>query len=117
MGYEANDGVLGTAVTLEEKYKELLSAQIHSMSRKGRIIMKEIFFFETMLTPKIITFVYWLMLLGSIVGGVGMMFSGDFIAGLGVLIGGCVGARIWCELLMVFFKINEGIKKLASQPQ
>ena len=28
--------------------------------------MKDIFFFDSMLTPKIITFVYWLLLLGSV---------------------------------------------------
>ncbi len=32
--------------------------------------MKDIFFFDSMLTPKIITFVYWLLLLGSVVSGV-----------------------------------------------
>ncbi len=38
--------------------------------------MKDIFFFDSMLTPKIITFVYWLLLLGSVVSGVTTMFVG-----------------------------------------
>ena len=37
--------------------------------------MKDIFFFDSMLTPKIITFVYWLLLLGSVVSGVTTMFG------------------------------------------
>ena len=53
--------------------------------------MKDIFFFDSMLTPKIITFVYWLMLLGALVSGITTMFAnygGGFWAGLGIVIGG-----------------------------
>ena len=84
--------------------------------------MKDILFFETMLTPKIITFVYWLLLLVAVVSGIGAMFTGysgvtfgSFIMGIGIAIAGAVGARIWCELLIVLFKINENIKKIADK--
>lgn len=80
-------------------------------------LAKEVLFFESMLTPKIITAVYWLLLLGALFSGLGMMFgpAGNFFAGLGVIIIGAVGARIWCELLIVLFKINENIKKAAEK--
>ena len=77
--------------------------------------MKDVFFFDSMLTPKIITFIYWGMLLFVLVGGLGSIFSGGVIAGLGILIGGAVGSRIWCELLIVLFKINENIKGMAEK--
>jgi hypothetical protein len=84
--------------------------------------MKELFFFNTMLTPKIITFVYWLFLFFAVVSGVTMMFGGyggltfgKFLAGIGIIIGGGVGARIWCELMIVLFKIHENIKKIAEK--
>ena len=84
--------------------------------------MKDIFFFDAMLTPKIITFVYWLMLFSAVVSGFVTMFSGyggihfiNFLMGLGIIIGGGVGARIWCELLIVLFKIHENIKKLSDK--
>lgn len=35
--------------------------------------------------------------------------------GVGVIVGGAIGARIWCELLIVLFKINENIKKVADK--
>ena len=47
----------------------------------GNDIAKGVFLFDTMITPKIITFVYWLMLLGAIVGGIVVMntpFYGGF---------------------------------------
>ncbi|MGO1295747.1 MAG: DUF4282 domain-containing protein [Vibrio sp.] len=82
--------------------------------------MKDIFFFNSMLTPKIITFIYWLMLLTSLVSGLGMMFTaygGGFLSGLGIIIGGAIGARIWCELLMVLFKIHENLQKIANKSE
>ena len=48
--------------------------------------MKDIFFFDSMLTPKIITFVYWLILIGTLISGVTTMFAkygGGLISGLG----------------------------------
>ena len=84
--------------------------------------MKSILNFDSMLTPKIITFVYWLLLLGSIVWGVMIMFSGyggltigTFFAGIAAMVGSAIGARIWCELLIVLFKINENIRTLAEK--
>ena len=77
--------------------------------------MRDIFFFDSMLTPKIITVVYWIMLASAILGGLGTLFSGEILAGIGIAIGGAVGARIWCELLMVLFKINDNIKALADK--
>lgn len=84
--------------------------------------MKDILFFDNMLTPKIITFVYWLLLLIAVFSGIGAIFTGysgvtfgSFIMGIGIAIGGAVGARIWCELLIVLFKINENIKMLAEK--
>jgi len=80
--------------------------------------MKSVFFFDSMLTPKIITFVYWLMLFGCVVSGLGAMFSsygGGFFAGLGILVGGAIASRIWCELLIVLFKIHENLQKLANK--
>ncbi len=84
--------------------------------------MKDIFFFDSMLTPKIIAFVYWLLLLFALVSGLSAMFGGlggfsfgKFLMGLAIIVGGGIGARIWCELLIVLFKIHENIKKIAEK--
>ncbi|MDP4536778.1 DUF4282 domain-containing protein [Alkalimonas collagenimarina] len=79
--------------------------------------MKDILFFDSMLTPKIITFVYWLLLLGVLLSGLGTMFTTSFFAGLGILIFGAIGVRIWCELLIVLFKIHENLRRLADKDQ
>lgn len=84
--------------------------------------MKEILFFDSMLTPKIITIVYWLLLLAAVFGGVSSMFAGyggfsvgKFFMGIIYAVGGAVGARIWCELLIVLFKMNEALQALRNK--
>ena len=79
--------------------------------------MRDVLFFDSMLTPKIITFVYWLLLFAVLVSGLGAMFTayGSFWQGLGILVFGSIGVRIWCELLIVLFKIHENLKKLADK--
>jgi hypothetical protein len=84
--------------------------------------MKDVLFFENMLTPKIITLVYWLLLLVAIVGGIGSMFGGyegftfgKFIMGMVYAVGGALAARIWCELLIVLFKMNDALQEIRKK--
>lgn len=84
--------------------------------------MKDVFFFESMLTPKIITVVYWLMLLAAVVSGIGTMFGGyngftlgSFFSGIAIAISGAIAARIWCELMIVLFKIHSNLQKIADK--
>ena len=84
--------------------------------------MKDILGFDSMLTPKIITFVYWLLLLSAVIGGINSMFNGyegftfgKFIMGIIYAVAGAVGARIWCELLIVLFKMNEALQDISKK--
>ncbi len=84
--------------------------------------VRSILFFETMLTPKVVTLVYWLLLVAAIVAGLGSMFYmgfqymtfGSFVRGIAITVGGAIGARIWCELVIVLFKLNENVQRIAS---
>jgi len=73
---------------------------------------EDFLFFDKMLTPKIITLVYWLMLLGAVIVGLTTMFAGGFLYGIAILVGGIIAARIWCELLIVLFKMNEALQEM-----
>lgn len=85
--------------------------------------LKDFFFLDEMLTPKVITILYWLALLYVAVNGLNVMFAGKemtfdkFAGGVGMIIGGVVAARIGSELLMVVFKINENIQALAERKE
>lgn len=39
-------------------------------------MMNKLLIFDTMVTPKIITIIYWLMCFGAVIGGITLMFSG-----------------------------------------
>jgi len=84
--------------------------------------MKNVLFFDQMLTPKIITFVYWLLLMGVVFGGLWLMFGAyegftfwKLFMGLLLAVGGAIAARIWCELLIVLFKMNEALQELRQK--
>ncbi|MCM2679960.1 DUF4282 domain-containing protein [Echinimonas agarilytica] len=84
--------------------------------------MRSALFFDHMLTPKIITIVYWLLLLAAVISGIVSMFGGyygmtteTFFLGLATMVGGAIGARIWCELMIVLFKIHENLHKIANK--
>ncbi len=81
--------------------------------------MNDILSFDKMLTPKIITVVYWILLLGAVIGGLGSIFAGprgfsigSLFMGIVYTVGGAVAIRIWCELLIVAFKINEALQEI-----
>jgi len=77
-----------------------------------------------MLTPKIITVVYWLMLLGVLFLGLTAMFNlrggifnmiVTFFGGLIAMIFGAIWARISCELMIVEFKMNEALQDIRTK--
>jgi hypothetical protein len=84
--------------------------------------LRTFLFFDAMLTPKVVTLVYWLLLVTALVAGIGSMFYtgfqymtfGTFIRGAAITLGGAIGARIWCELVIVLFKLNENVQRIAN---
>jgi len=89
---------------------------------RNKMNFRDVIFFDAMLTPKIITIVYWLLLVFVLLSGLGSIFLygaanitfGGFIKGILITIGGAVAARIWCELMIVFFKIHDHVQKIAN---
>ncbi|HZJ81159.1 MAG TPA: DUF4282 domain-containing protein [Guyparkeria sp.] len=81
--------------------------------------LKDLLFFDKMLTPRFITFIYWLLLAAVVVSGLGMMFVnfsfGSFLSGLFMMVIGAVVVRIWCELMIVLFKMNDALQELRNK--
>lgn len=87
--------------------------------------MRNYLHLDSMITPKIITFIYWLMLLGIAFAGLAMLVSAfgmmkyQAMAGFGMLVltpiallFGALAARIGCETMIVLFKINEAAQDI-----
>jgi hypothetical protein len=84
--------------------------------------LRNVLFFDSMLTPQVVTLVYWLLLLAAVIAGLGSMFYlgfqyvtfGGFVRGVIITVGGAIGARIWCELVIVLFKLHENTQRIAN---
>ncbi|MBP6345264.1 DUF4282 domain-containing protein [Neisseriaceae bacterium CLB008] len=79
--------------------------------------MKDLLGFDRLITPSILVFFYWISSALIIISGVLMLFSGHAGQGIAVLVLGLISCRISFELIMIAFKNNEYLKKIAEQTQ
>ncbi len=87
--------------------------------------MNNLLTLDNMLTPKIVTVLYWLGLIGVIITAFSTLFgfgygvfAGFFqrlIYAVLILIFGGILVRVYSELLIVIFKIHENLKKIADR--
>ena len=80
-------------------------------------LAQKVLFFNEMLTPGLIRMAYWLCLVGVAWNGLGHMFSGgffNFIEGIAFIVTGAILARVAAELVILLFKLNENMEKVAN---
>lgn len=78
-------------------------------------ILKKFLFLDSFITPKIVTFIFWVQSAALILGGLVTMFKTSFIAGLIMIIAGPIIARVSAELVIVLFKIHDNLQKIADK--
>ncbi|WP_100332437.1 DUF4282 domain-containing protein [Bacillus xiapuensis] len=79
--------------------------------------------FDRMITPTIIKVLFWIGVALSILSGLSMIITGtgQYGGGFAVLTGlltivlGPLLVRVYCELLMVFFKMHESLKNIEER--
>ncbi|BDH45431.1 hypothetical protein TUM12370_14750 [Salmonella enterica subsp. enterica serovar Choleraesuis] len=71
------------------------------------------FSFDKLITPKIITVLYILTLIAFILSAIVAMVHGEIGTGLGLLVT-AVFSRIFFECVMVAFKNNEYLRRIAE---
>ena len=80
--------------------------------------MNDFFAFRTMITPVIIQIIFWVGVALCVIFGLGAIFvgsrygNGGPLWGVLVLILGPVAVRIYCEILIIFFRINETLTEI-----
>ena len=87
--------------------------------------MNNFFTLNDMLTPKIVTVLYWIGLifviftaLSTLIGyGYGAFygFGMRLLTAILILVFGGLAVRVYSELLIVIFKIHENLKKIADR--
>lgn len=75
--------------------------------------MGEFLAFKKMLTPVIIQIIFWIGVVGSVLMGILQM---NVSAGMGLvtIVVGPLVVRIYCELLMVVFRMNSTLSEIAE---
>ncbi|RWR00723.1 hypothetical protein ED28_17845 [[Pantoea] beijingensis] len=76
--------------------------------------MKNIFFFDNLITPKILVLFYWLSLIMVIATSLFSMAVNFSLFNILGLIVGCVAVRVGFELIMIAFKNNEYLRRIAE---
>jgi len=83
--------------------------------------MKDFLAFRTMLTPIIIQILFWIGTVICVIVGATMViygaryFGGENhleLKGVLLIVLGPLGVRIYCEILIVFFRINETLTEI-----
>lgn len=74
--------------------------------------------FDKMITPTIIKILFWIGVVISVIIGLGAIISGctaaygggaQVLGGIVVLIVGPITARVYCEILIVLFKMHQSL--------
>lgn len=76
--------------------------------------MKAILGFDYLLTPRVLVFFYWIVMLVILIAGVYSMFTDHLITGFIGMIFSLIGCRVMFELIMVAFKNNEYLRRIAE---
>ncbi len=73
--------------------------------------MKDFLTFKKMITPMIIQVLFWIGVVVVVIGGfISMFSSGGFWKGLLMVLIGPIAVRLWTELLIVVFSINDSLR-------
>jgi len=76
--------------------------------------MNEFLAFRKMITPVIIQVVFWIGVACCVLGGLGVMMQGGMqtLVGLIGMLVGILAVRIYCELLILLFRIHDAVLEI-----
>lgn len=85
----------------------------------------DLLMFRRMIAPYLIIILFWLLLVLTVLGGMAMIVGGlirggqdglaGAVAGVISLIVGPIAVRLWCEVLIVVFRINETLTDIRNE--
>lgn len=76
--------------------------------------MGEYLAFRRMITPAFIQIIFWLAVVGIVIAGIVAIGNDQAAQGVALIILGPLGVRIYAELLIVIFRINDNVAALRS---
>ncbi|CAH6661708.1 MULTISPECIES: DUF4282 domain-containing protein [Pseudocitrobacter] len=79
--------------------------------------MKVILGFDHLLMPRVLVFFYWIAMVIVLGAGIYSMFTVSLISGFFGMIFSLIGCRMTFELIMVAFKNNEYLRRIAENSE
>ncbi|HWD58367.1 MAG TPA: DUF4282 domain-containing protein [Stellaceae bacterium] len=76
--------------------------------------MGEFVRFELMITPVVIQILFWVAAAMSVVGGLLMILISGNGRGILLVVFGPLAARIYAELMVIFFRINDTLREILA---
>jgi hypothetical protein len=86
----------------------------------GDSFLQDFITFRRMITPILIQIVYWIATAVVIIAGLSQLFTGsgfERMLGLLIIVLGPLAVRIYAELLMVVFRMNETLTEIKNNTQ
>ena len=74
--------------------------------------MGEYLSFRKLITPTLVQFLFWILVVVAIFSALGSIFSGEFWRGILILIVGPLAIRVYCEIVIVIFQINNTLTEI-----
>jgi len=77
--------------------------------------MRDLLLFKRMVTPIIIQALFWLFIVIILVSAVVSIMRHDFVIGIATLFAGPLVVRVACEMIIVFFRINDNLAEMRNK--
>ncbi len=74
--------------------------------------MRDFLRFEVMITPILIQVLFWIVVAVTVIMGIMMIVAAGDARGILVIIFGPIVARIYAEILIVLFRINDHLRRI-----
>jgi hypothetical protein len=79
--------------------------------------MVDFLLFRKMLTPILLQFLFWISVVVLVVAGIVNIYHHAIVHGLQIIILGPIVVRIFCEFLIIFFKMNDTLLAIKNAVQ
>lgn len=79
--------------------------------------MLDFILFRKMMTPFVIQLFFWFITLVCVIGGIYNFVHHQVAHGLQIILIGPILARMFCEFLLIFFRLNQTLTDLKNSVQ
>jgi hypothetical protein len=99
------------------------AATVEAAAPSGPTPLADFLAFRTMLTPVLIKVLFWIGIAGCVIAGLGQLVMalqfgsllGGLFAALVILVVGPIFVRVYCELMILLFRIHETLQEIKEQ--